>query len=78
MPEDMPENMPSKNYTKGRVRLPNQMNFRKNFKRPSIDPSFWKIVLQFFMTHMVAYMGGMMANTIVKKHTLNPEITTLY
>ena len=33
MPKDMSENMPSKNYTKGRVRLPNQMNFWKNSKR---------------------------------------------
>ena len=34
----------------GRVRLPHQMNFWKNSKRPSTTPPphFWKIILQFF------------------------------
>ena len=47
----------------GRVALPNRMNFWKNSKRPlTPPPHFWKIILQFFMTDMVAYMrGGMMA-----------------
>ena len=49
----------------GRVLLPNRMNFRKNSKRPSPPPlptrHFRKIMLQFFMTDMVAFMrGGMM------------------
>ena len=48
---------------KGRVRLPNQINFRKNFKRPSSPPSFSENhTVIFFMTDMVAYMrGGVMA-----------------
>ena len=33
---------------KGRVMLPNRMNFWKNSKRPSPPPYFWKIMLQFF------------------------------
>ena len=39
------------NQTKGRVRLPNPMNFRKNSKRPlsPLPPDFRKIRLQFFM-----------------------------
>ena len=32
----------------GRVAEPNRMNFRKNFKRPSTPPHFWKIIIQFF------------------------------
>ena len=49
--------------TKGRVPLPNRMNFRKHSKQPSTpSPHFRKIMLQFFMIDMVAYMqGGMMA-----------------
>ena len=43
---------------KGKVPLPNLMNFRKNSKRPN----FWKIMFQVFMISMVTYMrGGMMA-----------------
>ena len=33
---------------KGRVGLPNPMNFRKNSKRPSTPPHFRKFILQFF------------------------------
>ena len=33
---------------KGRVGLPNRMNFRKNSKRPSTPPHFQKIILQMF------------------------------
>ena len=35
--------------TKGRVALPNRMNFRKNSKRPSTPRNFRKIILQFFL-----------------------------
>ena len=33
---------------KGRVAIPNRMNFRKKSKRPSTPPYFRKIILQFF------------------------------
>ena len=33
---------------KGRVLLPNRMNFWKNSKRPLTPPHFWKIILQYF------------------------------
>ena len=44
---------------KGRVRLPNQMNFRKNSKRPSTPPLiFGKLCCKFFIMDMVAFMRG--------------------
>ena len=49
--------------SKGWVALPNRMIFWKKSKRLSNPLShFWKIILQFFMTDMVAYIrGDMMA-----------------
>ena len=45
----------------GRVVLPNRMNFEKNPNGLRLPPPhFWKIILQFFMTYMVAYMRGSM------------------
>ena len=43
---------------KGRVWLPNQMDFWKNSKQPLTPfPHFWKILLQtFFIMDMVAFM----------------------
>ena len=55
--------LPSNPFTKGRVRLPNRMNFRKNSKQPSTPPAFifGKLCYNSFITDMVAYMrGGMM------------------
>ena len=66
---------------KGRVTLPNLMNFRKNSKRPlTPPPHFWKIILQIFIMNMVAFMQGGIGhivsvniNTIVEKHRKNCE-----
>ena len=45
--------------SKGRVRLPNRMNFRKNSKRPLTPPLiFGKFCCKFFIMDMVAYMQG--------------------
>ena len=48
---------------KGRVPLPNRMNFWKNSKRPLTPPLiFGKLCCKFFIMDMVAYMqGGMRA-----------------
>ena len=44
---------------KGRVTLPNQMNFRKNSKRPLTPPLILeKLYCNFFYMDMVAFMQG--------------------
>ena len=42
------EKVKKRNQIKGRIPLPNQMNFWKNSKRPLTPPHFLKIILQFF------------------------------
>ena len=45
--------------SKRRIPLPNRMNFWKNSKQPlTPPPHFWKIILQFFIMDMVAFMQG--------------------
>ena len=40
-------------------RIPKRLNFWKNSKRPlTPPPHFWKIILQFFIMDMVAFMQG--------------------
>ena len=68
---------------KGRVQLPNRMIFWKNSKRPStLPPQFWKIILQFFMTDMVAYMRGDMMAIYYEMHAHDlqtyPDISGVY
>ena len=70
---------------KGRVRVPKRLNFRKNSKRPLARPHFRKIMLDIFFNwhksftnwwhHIWLHISSIQ---LLKKHTLNPELTLLH
>ena len=64
---------------KGRVRLPDQMNFWKNSKRPLTPPPphFWKIMLQFFIMDMVAFMQGGIGQIVSVNQLISVNINTI-
>ena len=45
-------------WPKGRIPLPNWMNFWKSSQPLPPPPHFWKIILQFFIMDIVAFMQG--------------------
>ena len=66
-------------FTKGRVRLPNRMNFRKNSKWPlTPPPSFLEIILQFFYNRYgYIYARGYEGQIVWNVCTWFPEIRTI-
>ena len=74
------------NQCKGRIPLPNRMNFWKNSKRPlTPPPHFWKIILDFFIMEMVAFLHGGIGqivsvniNTIVEEKNIPETLKLLF